>query len=476
MPKRTLRNRNLSRFGTTVAAVAMLSGNGCIFGRFTGSSSMNSAANRERTVAAGDFKESMAAKPGRIRIDELDQLTNGYADRYFMVVGSAVEFLKRGNPDATQRRLAHRIELSGVMAMNDIVSSNDPYSQMLDLVVSVTLQSMVWIDENQAEEVFGERAPRLIAALRTMRVEAWTLASRVLNQEQLERLDFFIIEWRRTHQDVDQVAFVKFDNFAALRSGSLLNDLKSGAGFLASVQEASQELKEYRRLAERAFWYSKRAPNLAGLQAEAAVNEILSTPEVGSLVQTADRLGKTAETLPKTVEEERKSLFADLDSRQGMVTNTLGEVRQVLGTTDSLGHTVSLVMTNLQQTLVTLTETLKTADSIAQRYMPDPSAHTDPSGRPGKPFDIQEYAAVVSRVNDIVTNLNQIVLNSDKIVRSDVWKQGLQEASDVADNRISRIFHQVYLTLGLVFILAVCYRAISLQLLRRAGPVQPNKR
>jgi hypothetical protein len=118
---------------------------------------------------------------------------------------------------------------------------------------------------------------------------------------------------------------------------------------------------------------------------------------------------------------------------------------------------------------VTLGETLKTADGIAKHYMPDPSAPNSSSSPPGKPFDIQEYALVVSRINDVVTNLNQIVLNSEKIVRSDVWKQGLQDASTTADNRISNIFHQIYLTLGLTFILAVSYRFISLQLLRRAG-------
>jgi len=86
--------------------------------------------------------------------------------------------------------------------------------QALDLVVSATLQSTVWIDENRAEEVFGDRAPILIRALRTMRVEAWELAAKLLTQDQLEQLDYIIIEWRRLHPEVEDVAFVKFDTFA----------------------------------------------------------------------------------------------------------------------------------------------------------------------------------------------------------------------------------------------------------------------
>src|SRR5262249_15618107 len=148
--------------------------------------------------------------------------------RFYMVIGSAVEAIKRGNSDPIQRRIAHQIKLNGVLAMNDIVTGLDPYAKALDLVVSVTLESIVLIDEDRAEQVVGDRAPILISAIRTMRIEAWELAARVLTQDQLELLDYIILEWRRTHPEVEQVAYVKFDNFATARAASLLADLKTG--------------------------------------------------------------------------------------------------------------------------------------------------------------------------------------------------------------------------------------------------------
>src|SRR5262249_23117335 len=141
----------------------------------------------------------------------------------YMVISSAADDIKRDNPDPVQRRAAHQIKLNGVMAINDIVSGNDPYSRTLDLVVAVTLESIVLIDENGAERMFGERAPGLIRAIRMMRVEAWELAAKVLTQEQLDLLDHIILEWRRTHREIDQVAFVKFDNFAGVRAAALLS-------------------------------------------------------------------------------------------------------------------------------------------------------------------------------------------------------------------------------------------------------------
>src|SRR5204863_3705915 len=179
-----------------------------------------------------------------------------------------------------------------------------------------SLESMRRIDEDRDEKVFGGRAPVLIHALRTARIEAWELAAKVLTQEQLELLDYIILEWRRTHPEIEQVAFVKFDNFAGTRSAGLLMELRAGGGFLAPLSEASQVMKDWGRLTERAFWYSKRAPNIAGIEAEGAVNEILAAPEIASLIQTAGRLGQTAESIPQLMEAERKAIFAELDARQ----------------------------------------------------------------------------------------------------------------------------------------------------------------
>jgi hypothetical protein len=446
-----------------IAAASLMLCHGCAS---KGRESQEQADRRlaaERVRAAQAFKESIVRKQHQISIPELDQLTYGYADRYYMVMSSAVDAIKRGNTDPIQRRMAHQIKLNGVLSMNDIVSGNDPYAQIFDLVVTVTLQSIVLIDENGAEKTFGDRAPGLIKAIRTMRVEAWELAAKVLTQEQLELLDYIILEWRRTHPEIEQVAFVKFDNFAGARGTGLLTELRSGGGFLAPLSAASQVLKDWGRLTERAFWYSKRAPNIAAVQAEGAVNEILSTPEINSMLQTADRLGRTAETAPQTIDAQRKAIFAELDARQTLLTNTLGDVRQIMADADSLGRTASLLTTNLQQTLTVLGDTLKVADQVGRTFGVDKPS-TNP---PGRPFDIQEYTVALSRLNELVTNVHQLSLNADQLTRSEGWKNALKDMTDATDRRVDRVFSRLCVVLGFTFLLAVVYRFISLRLTRR---------
>lgn len=453
------------------ALLVWLSTSGCLSSGRRSQEEADQRLAEARAKSAQAFKNSLVGGQRQISIQELDQFTYGYADRYFMVISSAVDVIKRGNPDPIQRRFAHLIKLNGVQAMNDIVSGNDPYSQVFDLVVSVTLESMVWIDENRAEQVFGDRAPGLIKALRTMRVEAWDLAAKVLTQEQLELLDYIILEWRRTHPEVEQVAYVKFDNFAGARAAGLLTELKEGRGFLAPLSQASQVMKDWGRLTERAFWYSKRAPNLAAIQAEGAVNEILSAPEINSMLQTADRLGRTAESAPQTIDAQRKAIFAELDARQTLLTNTLGDLRQIMANADSLGRTISLLATNVQQTLTVLGDTLKVADGVGQHFGLDKPS-TNP---PARPFDIQDYTVALTRFNDVITNIYRLSSSADQLTRSEGWKKGLQDVTDVTDRRVDRVFYRLCLLLGLAFLLALGYRVISLKLTRRLSPSPREK-
>jgi hypothetical protein len=436
--------------------------NGCMSSKPETKEEAEKRTAAKRAKSAEVIKSSLTKEERQISIPELDQLTYRYADRYSVAISSAVDVLKRGNLDPVQRRTAHQIKLQGILSMNDIVSGNDPYIQIFDLVVSVTLQSMVWIDEDRAEQVFGERASGLIKALRTMRVEAWQLADQVLTQEQLELLDYMILEWRRAHPQVEQVAYVKFDNFAGAYAADLLTGLKTGHGFLAPLSEASQTLKDWERLTERVFWYSKRAPNVAAIQAEGAVNEILSAPEINASLQTAERLAKTAESAPQLIDAQRRALFAELDARQTLLTNTLGDLRHIMADADSLGRTMALLATNSQQTLGALNDTLKVSDQVGRDLGFD-----KPSARP---FDIQDWTENFRRLNEVITNVNLLCLSIEQLTHSEAWRKGLQDMTDAADRRVDRVFYRLCVLLGLAFLLAVAYRVISLKLTRRMAP------
>ena len=412
------------------------------------------------------LERSASGSTQKLTLDELDQVLKAYADRYNVLVGSAIDQIVANNPDPLQRRTAGRIQLNGLLALNDIVSSDDPYAQALDLVVMVTLQSHVWIDEAQAQKVFGPRAPILIQALREARIEAWDIAARLLTEEQLETVDYLIWDWRRKNPGIEQVEFVKFQAFAEGRGAAVVNQLKAGGGFLAPLSDTNLELREYRRLAERAFWYGKRAPSLAGLQAQAAASEILAAPEIGKLIESAnratdagDRVSRTIVQMPDLIRREREAVLKAIDDRTDRLQGVMAQTRLTVDDATRLSESINQLTLNLNA-LVTH------VDGAAGKYVAPIDPHSPPPPAT-RPFDIAAYAAAIGKANEVVAGLNQLANNTDKLARSDGWRHGLEDVSDAADRRVRVVFTNVYIVMGVAFALMLLYRAVSLPVLHR---------
>lgn len=393
-------------------------------------------------ACAGCAREQPPAPPalalaggGTITVDELDQLTYAFADRYYMTVGGATDQLKQGEPDPGRRRIAQRIKLNGILAMNDIATSGDPYSQVLDLVVAVSLQSRLAIDEGLAAKAFGPRAYILEQAAIQTRREVWELAAKVLTADQLERLDYLIDRWRRAHPEQQQVAFVKFDDFAADKAADLLGELREGGGLLAPLREVNQELRQYRRLAERAFWYAKRTPSVAGIQAEAATGEILAAPEIARLIDSVEQVSGTVDRLGRQVDQAAAALRADGPALAA-------------GARDMLGSATALAV-EVRQAIAAADQLIRTARGAAEPLLP--LLAPTPGAPPGRAFDIREYTAALAAGREVLAEVN--LLAGQSATAAALATQQMQAASAAADGRIDRVFHLLWATIAGVALL-----------------------
>jgi hypothetical protein len=182
---------------SALACAALLAG-GCIASR-------SSAPRVTKAVTSStDFSRNAALE--KIDSEELNQLSNAFADRYRTLMEDAISAIIVGNPNARQRALANRFLVETTTSAYDIATSGEPFSQVLDLTIMITLTSQVWIDSNRADREFGpERGQILVTALRQAREEAWDIAGRVLLPDQLSALDFMIASWRRNNLGVEDV-------------------------------------------------------------------------------------------------------------------------------------------------------------------------------------------------------------------------------------------------------------------------------
>jgi hypothetical protein len=426
-------------------------------------------------ATSGSTESGLASGGPTIRSAELDELTRAFADRYVGLLSSACDVLKKDNSDLVQRREAQELLVNGATNVYEIASNADAFTRVLDLIVVTTLVSQVWIDDDRAWDVFGDRAEVLVRALHHGRVEAWALAAQVLRPDQLDLLDYLLWDWRRHNPDMVRVYSVRFSNFAIGRGKSADAEVLMAGGLFGNVGQAGQAIEEARLLTERMFYQLKREPTLLRWQAEALQDAALATPEVGKALADVHRLTDQAEQLPKNVAAERQAILAALDERKDMLDGPLANVRGAL--TDA-----NVAVTSLEQASKSLNGVLGTASALVARFdRPAGKSTTQPS----YPFDIREYTEAVKELAVAAEKMNDLIKSSDELLTSSEWDRRVQQVNESADERMKmaaeqsqRVVHdafrRVYVAIGILLAMFIlCIVAVFL-VIRRLRIVAGN--
>jgi len=410
-----------------------------------------------RSRFGGTAPGEMGQKGGGARIGaaELDQLTRAFADRYVGLLASTCDALKVGNPDPVQRREAQEWMLNSASNVYDIASNADAFTRVLDLAVVTTLVRRVWVDDGRGREVFGaERAEVLSRALEHGRAEAWALAERVLDGEQLVLLEGLIRDWRRDNPEMVRVASVRFSNFAIGRGTSAVEKVLAAKGWFANVGDAGRSVDQARLLTERMFYMLKRQPTLLRWELEATKEGLLATPEVGTYLADVHRLTDQAERLPANVAAEREAVVAAFDRRIDAVDGTVARIRSAFREGQGLAASVDAAGHSLD-------EMLRSADGLLLRY---DAVSSGPNAAPARPFDVTEYTEGVKELAGALQNMNEVLKSSDTLLASAEWGRRVEDLNRSADARmklaaeqsqvvVTAGFRQLWLTLGAAFAL-----------------------
>jgi hypothetical protein len=282
----------------------------------------------ERTARGGD---------GRlITVDELDQITKSFADRYVLLVANACDDIKRRATSVQKRRDAHRLKLTTATAVFDAATGPDPVKQLLDLAVSVQIQKIVWVDEKQADRDFGaDLSGELIEALATGEKEISALCTRAMRPEQIHALQETVRKWRQANPGPQWIADIKFDVVAGTQGATL------GEGFLGTLSPASgsatDAVGQARLLSQRAFYYLKRFPLLMDWQAEAAIDNALGAADTSELGRGLSRTFESTAGLLARLDELLASFRQEKD---GAANAGLVELRKVLSEANALALSI----------------------------------------------------------------------------------------------------------------------------------------
>lgn len=472
----------LARLAVAIAALATLPG--CITMR-------SSAPRRDDAVKATKFDRKAAIEKagGTATIDEN---ANAFADRYRTLLEDATGDILNGNTDAAQRATIQQLLVESSLSVYDIATNGEPFSQILDMTIVVTLTSQVWIDEGRAIEAFGDRAAPLINALRIARREIWSLAGELLPADRLAQLDFMIAAWRWDNPGVEEVAFVRFSDFAKERGAAFVTETAGELGLFDGLEAGLAQAKSYELLLNRIFYLSKRAPSLVGWQSQAVTDSLLAREEVKDVLRNLDSstqaaneaaavATRLANDLPGMVQREREAIFAELDRRQEDIDAALSQVNAIsadarAATADVKAtlETVAPTLEAAQPTLAAVQRLAETGERILGKVaeITGPPVPPDPDAPPAKPFTPDDVKEILAQATVALEQANGLLERGESLGQSPAIKGLIDDVTHATEQRIlsveKSIARLIWLAAGLgaavvalVFALVVALRVLG---------------
>lgn len=340
------------------------------------------------------------------QLSKLQSVTFAFADKYMSVIALVTTQITQRNPADPQLRLRmHTLKLLVGASVQGLAVSPNPESTLLDMMVYAALHRMVF-EGKAGLAYYGDEADAVARVMRVLEKEIWNIANAYLTAEQVAEVDQLIRDWWAANPDLIVVSYIRFNDFASLRSESPLVEQASHSGFLVDISGAEQAVDEALLLAERALHYSQRLPWIMEWQVEKVFYQMAVEPEfrmsleqTQSITQSLNRFANSLDELPRHVTAERKAsinqmahaiaaereaFFTNLDARQEMLQGAVGGVRASLADADKL-------TIDLQTTTSTINEALVNADKLMARF----DSGSGPDSAPSSPFDINLYVNAV---------------------------------------------------------------------------------
>lgn len=429
-----------------------------------------------------------------------------FADGFSTQVSDVLDRIQDETDDEAVRLWAIRMRLTTHVTSASIAGGPNPVVSLLDMVVFVTLRRIV-AEDHWTPNLLGERAQPLLAAYRAQEQEVWSLASPILSPEQKEELKELIHEWRRDNPDQRFVAHVRFADFAAYqtRAGGERRGISSifqlfAIDPLAGVDPIAAELRSFRLLSERFFYFTKRAPIIVSLLTEQVLADATGSPDgrrlldsIESVSAAASSVVAQAEALPELVRAERSEAVEQLAReadrlRAGMTTDVERIVdgqRQAL--IDSLASEEERLARALADTRSTLAEVraaaaaiesaAATAAGLASRIMPDqPTPEPDPEN-PDRPIaDLRASAESIERSVRLIASI------LDRLDSSDAPEGGLAAIDSIraaaltaGDQLVSKVLRAGLILIAAAGLVAVVAPLVRLSIASRLA-IQPSRR
>jgi len=395
--------------------------------------------------------ETQAEKVSKTERTRIQGMVMNFADSYAAHIHQSNAVFQQRFSNMTTRTHFMQMALNSVVVAYDIAAGPHPPHSLVNMVVMVTLQRIVW-QEHWQPNVFGPQASFQLELLQQLESEIWSIADKEFSREQLNILKELILAWRKAHPDQNIVASIRFTDFSSLKDIFRLAESK---GLFSGISKAVDTAEELRRLGDRFRYQISRMQLLLNFQLELAYMQLANKPELQTLMQDSTKLAAAAQQVAQVtarLPEMTQNAFTKLESESARLSSLLEVLNQTMGTGDELAVEVNRAIVAL--------------DSLVSRFDPIRAEHG------AKPIDIVQLgelardAAVTGRqLNDLLQTADHFLSEQDKEKRLANLVEALANIEGQGKQLIDFIFYRILVIVVTIlfgsFLLAIFYRYIS---------------
>lgn len=243
---------------------------------------------------------------------ELNKKLLSFSDNYQESIAEITDkFIAEGiNP--TARMLYQTVKVFYVNSAIDIAIESDAVNQLLDMIVMLRLQLLVWRNGGHETLSTKDQARRMSVQLEKLEKQLHELATRVFSQADINSILLLAEKWKKENPDREYVAFVRFQDFSDSEDKAKIEQITSKGGLFSLISEANVEIEETRFAIERAMFLANRMPIMIEWQAELFLYKTLSTDEIIQTLDQTRQLNELIELVSLQIDKfpkEIQSLF-----------------------------------------------------------------------------------------------------------------------------------------------------------------------
>ena len=404
-------------------------------------------------VSTSDDKEAIGITAERL--NELDQATYSYSDRFVTLIADAADRAAKANPTKESIKEALRLKLHNSSSAYAITTGPNPLGQLLDLATMVTLNKINMVDEGRAKKIFGDAHEIIERAFYAAHDDIWGVAKRFLKPNEIHTVQRLIKDWRKKHPDVTTLAYVRFDDFARANAGLKQSNPDIG-GLFDEINKVNQTVESAQEFGERTFFYVQRMPRLLQWQTERTMQGVMENADLQKLQGSVNQMANAAQVFAQEV-QKLKEREASIQKHLDTVSKIVDQVHLLMPNTQAIVKDSEKLMLATKDTSVALGETIKIADAVSAKYKSDKPEPID-----AKPFEINDYKNTVVEFTKGVSEARHLL--------ESVQMKGLgQRTTDIQNLVASEIDHLAWRIAQLallVFGLVLAYRFFSARVVK----------